>query len=195
MLRGFAKKLYLFYKKTHFRLYKKQKTESQGSPSVRFFCFMLYRGWGAAFYQTSCCGCDTLRFVIPLPHRRCGAAFCHISCCGCDMPRFVISLPRLRHAAFCHISCCGCSAAFCHTPAALRLRRRVLSYLCRGYETLRFAISPAATRCVLSYLCRAAAATRCVLPYLLLRLRHVAFCHIPATLPSIMYLCRSLPPG
>ena len=131
-----------------------------------------------------------------------------VSCCtAAGAPRFVISpaaaatrrvlsylLPRLRHAAFCHISCCGCSAAFCHTPAALRLRRRVLSYLCRGYETLRFAISPAAIRCVLPCSCRAAAATRCVLSYSC-RGWGAVFCQTPATLPSVMHRRCSLPPG
>ena len=120
LLRGFAKKLYLFYKKTHFRLYKKQKTESQGSPSVRFFCFMLYRGWGAAFYQTpataaTCC-------VLPYP--------CHATAAAL---RFAISpaaaAAATRRAAFCHIPA---AAAFCHIPAALRPRRRVLPYPCRA---------------------------------------------------------------
>ena len=131
MLRGFAKKLYIFYKKTHFRLYKKQKTESQGSPSVRFFCFMLYRGWGAAFYQTPAAP-PLRRCVLPYP--------CHAAAVA---PRFAISLPRRR-----------CGTAFCHIPATPRLGCCVLSDLCHAAAgTPRF-VRPL-PRCRLSCTCAA----------------------------------------
>ena len=161
---------------------------------LRVFSVSCCTAAGAPRFVISPAAAATRRVLSYLLPRLRHAAFCHISCRGCDMPRFVISLPRLRHAAFCHISCCGCSAAFCHTPAALRLRRRVLSYLCRGYETLRFAISPAAIRCVLPCSCRAAAATRCVLSYSC-RGWGAVFCQTPATLPSVMHRRCSLPPG
>ncbi len=146
-----------FTKKTHFRLYKKQKTESQGSPSVRFFCFMLYRGWDAAFYQTpaapplrrcvlpySCHAAAVApRFAISLPRRGWDAVFCQTPatlrlrrcvlpypcCTAAGALHFIRPLPRCRwDAAFCHISCRGWDAAFCQTSAALLS----VMYLCRS---------------------------------------------------------------
>ena len=123
-----------FTKKTHFRLYEKQKTESQGSPSARFFCFMLYRGWGAAFCHISCRGCDTLRFpypcraaagaprfVRPLPHCRCGAAVFLFHAVP-RLGRCILSdLCRTAAGALCFVRPLlrrRCGAAFCQTPAA-----------------------------------------------------------------------------
>lgn len=104
---------------------------------------MLYRGWGAAFYQTSAAP-PLWRCVLPY------------------------LLPRLQ--------------------------RRVLSYLCRGCDTPRFIISlPRLGRCVLPYLLLRL--QRRVLSYLLPRLRHAAFCHIPAAPPLgrgvLPYPCRA----
>ena len=84
--------------------------------------------------------------------RLCGFS---VSCCtAAGALRFIRPLPHHRWgAAFCHISCRGCD-----------MPRFVISLPSCGCDTLRFAISPAATRRVLSYL----------LP----RLRHAAFCHI-----------------
>ena len=110
-------------------------------------------------FSVSCCtAAGALCFIRPLPHRRCGVALCHISCCGWD-------------------------AAFCQTPAALRLRHCVLPYpCCTAAVAPRFVISPAALRPNMPRfaISPAAAATRGVLPDPC----RAAVCHAPAPLSA-----------